>query len=150
ARFHLGLAAAPVFVEETCDQERLDHQRGCNQDDLPVVLLPGSRGTKPNFAPERQSVLADAPPLQLGPIENGPYNFFTIGNRNVGGILSIENAQRKPSRHPPDASWTDHRTTNAALPDKRFAINESRPVGSFGNKLTGFVRKIPFSINIGG
>jgi ABC-type uncharacterized transport system substrate-binding protein len=28
ARFHFGLAAAPVFVEQTCDQDGLDHQRG--------------------------------------------------------------------------------------------------------------------------
>src|SRR5262249_61463974 len=66
-------------------------------------------------------------------------------NGNVGSILSIENAQRKPSRYGTDATGTDHKTTNAAGSDKRFAVNEGRPVGSFGNKLTGFGREIMFA-----
>src|SRR5262249_3792594 len=43
---------------------------------------------------------------------------------------------------------TDHKTTNGAVSDIRFAVTEGRPVGSFGNKLIGFGRKIVFSGNI--
>src|SRR5262249_39701722 len=50
--------------------------------------------------------------------------------------------------YPADATGTDHRTANAALSDKCFAVNEGRPAGSFGNKLTGFGREIMFSSNI--
>src|SRR5262249_61773268 len=116
--------------------------------DLPAVLLPRRRRTKPNFAPGGQSVLADAPALQLPPIENRPQNLFTIGNGNVGRILPIENAQRKPSRYSAYATGTDHNTANAAGSDKRFAVNEGRPVRGFGDKPTGFGREIVFSSNI--
>src|SRR5262249_2789316 len=96
----------------------------------------------------RKPVLADDPRLQLPPMEKRPENLVSIGNGNVGSILSIENAQCKPSRYPTDASGTDHKTTNAAESDIRFAVTEGRPVGSFGNKLTGFGREIVFSGNI--
>src|SRR5215813_10438400 len=115
-----------------------------------MVLLPRRRGPKPNFAPGRQSILVDAPTLQLPPIENWLQNFLVIGNRNVRSILPIENTQRKPSRHPTDAIWTNHKPTNAAFPHKGLAVNERWPVGSFGDKLTGFVREIMFSSNICG
>src|SRR5215510_13458691 len=101
----------------------------------------------PNFAPDGQSALADAPPLQLPPIENRPQNLFSIGNGNVRSLLAIENAQRKPSRYPTDATGTDHKTTNAAGSDKRFAVNEGRPVGGFCNKLTSFGGEKMFSSN---
>src|SRR5262249_297391 len=63
---------------------------------------------------------------------------------------SIENAQRKSSRHPADSTGTDHQTANAAASNKRLAVNEGRPVGSLGNNLTGFGREISFSSNIRG
>src|SRR5262249_61406414 len=80
--------------------------------------------------------------------ENRTQNLFTIDTGNVGSILSIENAQRKPGRYPADATGTDHKTTNGAESDIRFAVTEGRPVCSFGNKLTGFGREIVFSGNI--
>src|ERR1044072_3177286 len=84
-----------MLLDQPGYQSSLHQERRHNEDDLPSVLLPCSQFTKADFTLRRQVRLADAPSLQLTPVE---YRF--VAAADAGGdrrsVLAFENTKHQP------------------------------------------------------
>ena len=92
-QFLLDAPTSPILNNQRRDRGRLEHHDSQRAQDLRAISLPCRRLIKSQLCAHRKPRGVDAPPAHLPPVEDELFD-APILNRNVGGLLAIEDPHR--------------------------------------------------------